>query len=97
MEEDKDGKLICERILPFAKPAKKLWIQFPDMESYQAKEAELFAAIAESEGEDSVVIYVRNPKSIKELPRNRNVRADEELLTSLYRIFGEENVKVVAK
>ncbi len=66
------------------------------MESYEAQEAKLFAAIAESEGDDSVVIYVQNPKSMKELPRNRNVRADEELLTSLYGIFGEENVKVVA-
>lgn len=96
VEEDKDGKLICERILPFEKPARKLWIKFPDMETYQEKEAALFAAIAESEGEDSVVIYVQNPKSMKELPKNRNVRADEELLTSLYGIFGEENVKVVA-
>jgi len=96
VEEDKDGKLICERILPFEKPARKLWIKFLDMESYEAQEAKLFAAIAESEGDDSVVIYVQNPKSMKELPRNRNVRADEELLTSLYGIFGEENVKVVA-
>ena len=30
VEEDKDGKLICERILPFEKPARKLWIKFPD-------------------------------------------------------------------
>lgn len=96
VEEDKDGKLICERILPLERPARKLWIKFPDMASYQAQEAKLLAAIAESEGDDGVVIYVQNPKSMKELPRNRNVRADEELLTSLYRIFGEENVKVVA-
>ncbi|MBD5537167.1 MAG: DNA polymerase III subunit alpha [Lachnospiraceae bacterium] len=96
VEEDKDGKLICERILPLEKPARKLWIKFPDMASYQAQEAKLLAAIAESEGDDSVVIYVQNPKSMKELPRNRNVRADEELLTSLYGMFGEENVKVVA-
>ncbi|MBD5511079.1 MAG: DNA polymerase III subunit alpha [Lachnospiraceae bacterium] len=96
VEEDKDGKLICERILPLEKPARKLWIKFPDMASYQAQEAKLLAAIAESEGDDGVVIYVQNPKSMKELPRNRNVRADEELLTSLYGMFGEENVKVVA-
>ncbi|MDE5803194.1 MAG: DNA polymerase III subunit alpha [Lachnospiraceae bacterium] len=96
VEEDKDGKLICEKILPLEKPARKLWIKFPDMASYQAQEAKLLAAIAESEGDDGVVIYVQNPKSMKELPRNRNVRADEELLTSLYGMFGEENVKVVA-
>ncbi|MBD5496943.1 MAG: DNA polymerase III subunit alpha [Lachnospiraceae bacterium] len=96
VEEDKDGKLICERILPLEKPARKLWIKFPDMASYQAQEAKLLAAIAESEGDDGVVIYVQNPKAMKELPRNRNVRADEELLTSLYGMFGEENVKVVA-
>ena len=97
VEEDKDGKLICERIMPFEHLTKTIWIKFPDRETYQAKEEELFAAIAESEGDDSIVIYTENPKAKKELPRNRNVRADEALLKSLYGLFGEENVKVVTK
>ena len=97
VEEEKDGKLICERIEPFAKPSRTLWIKFETREAYQAAEQELFAAIAESEGEDSVVIYTENPKGKKELPRNRNVKADEALLKTLYALYGEENVKLVTK
>lgn len=97
VEEEKDGKLICERILPFEQLSKTIWIKFPDREAYQAVEEELFATIAESEGNDGIVIYIENPKAMKELPRNRNVKADESLLKSLYGLFGEENVKVVTK
>ncbi|MCH5270533.1 MAG: DNA polymerase III subunit alpha [Lachnospiraceae bacterium] len=97
VEEDKDGKLICERITPFEQLNKTIWIKFPDREAYQAAEAELFAAIAESEGNDGITIYIENPKAMKELPRNRNVKADEALINTLYGLFGEENVKVVTK
>ncbi len=95
VEEDKDGKVICEKIIPFDKPVKKLWIKFADMEAYKALEAKLFEVIADSEGDDNVVIYIENPKAKKELPRNHNVRADEVLLEKLYELFGKENVKVV--
>ncbi len=95
VEEDKDGKVICEKILPFDKLTKKIWIKFADMDNYKAKEASLFSAIADSEGDDGIVIYIENPKAKKELPRNHNVRADENLLEKLYELFGKDNVKVV--
>lgn len=97
VEEDKDGKLICERITPFDQLSKSIWIKFSDREAYLAAEEKLFAAIAESEGDDGIVIYTENPRAKKELPRNRNVRADEDLLQLLYGLFGEDNVKVVTK
>ena len=71
-----------------------IWIQFPTPESYQACEQELFAAIADSDGNDDVVIYVKDPKCIKVLPPNRRVRADEALAERLREAFGEENVKI---
>ncbi len=95
VEEDKDGKLICEKILPFEQLAQKIWIKFATMEDYQASEEKLFSAIAESEGDDRVAIFIENPKVMKELPKNRNVKADESLLESLKSLFGNENVKVV--
>ena len=95
VEEDKDGKVICEKIIPFDKPVKKLWIKFPDMEAYKAMESKMFDAIADSEGDDTVVIYIENPKAKKELPRNHNVRTDENLLEKLYELFGKDNIKVV--
>ena len=94
VEEEKDGKLICERITGFDEISRKLWIKFPSKEAYEEAESGLFAQLAQSDGRDSVCIYVENPKAVKNLPPNRNVRADKELLEKLTALYGEENVKV---
>ena len=95
VEEDKDGKVICERIQPFDQLTAKIWIKFATMDAYKAAEESLFAAIADSEGNDGVVIYVENPKAMKELPKNRNVKADDALVEKLSALFGKDNIKVV--
>ncbi len=74
-----------------------LWVQFPTMEAYQEAEQQLLEATADSDGQDHLVIYIRNPKSVKILPDNRSVHADGELKQRLCAIFGEENVKIVTK
>jgi len=94
VEEDKDGKLICEKIVPFTELKKKVWIKFPDMEAYKAAEAGLMDTLRESEGKDGIVIYIENPKAKKELPSNQNVEADESLVNRLQERFGRENVTV---
>ena len=154
MEEDKDGKVLCEEIITFEEAAQAgvqplfksrlsgwtegrpgyknqgnsrsirqdgsegggsgnnaldpqngnsrtsnevpcgIWIQFPTPESYQASEKDLLDAIADSDGSDDVVIFVKNPKSYKVLPPNRRVKADLELADKLGAFFGEENVKI---
>ena len=94
VEEDKDGKLICEKIVPFTELKKKVWIKFPDMEAYKAAEAGLMDTLRESEGKDGIVIYIENPKAKKELPPNQNVEADEDLVNRLQEQFGRENVTV---
>ena len=94
-EEDKDAKLICEKITAFDEIPKKLWIKFPTKELFEEKEAELMALLYDSEGKDNVVIYIENPKAMKTLPPNRNVNADIALIERLEAIFGKENVRVV--
>ena len=94
VEEDKDGKLICEKIVPFTELKKKVWIKFPDMEAYKAAEAGLMDTLREFEGKDGIVIYIENPKAKKELPPNQNVEADESLVNRLQERFGRENVTV---
>ena len=56
--------------------------------------AELFDAIADSDGKNQVVVYIENPKAMKALPPNRDVNANSELVERLAAIFGEENVKI---
>ena len=95
VEDEKDAKLICERITTFDEIPKKLWIKFPTKEKFEEKEAELLDALHDSEGRDSVVIYVENPKVMKTLPPNQNVNADGALLGKLEALYGKENIRVV--
>ena len=95
VEEDKDGKLICESIIPFENIPKKLWIKFQNIAGYEEKEKELFEILSTSDGRDNVVIYIEETKQIKKLGMNRNVNANNELVERLGKIFGTESVKIV--
>ena len=95
VEEEKDGKLICERITAFDEIPKKLWVRFPTMESYEKAQEELFSLMADSDGRDGVVIDVEDKKVMKTLPPNKNVNADETLLEKLSGRFGKDNIKIV--
>jgi DNA polymerase-3 subunit alpha len=96
-EEDKDSKLICEKIWSFEDIPRELWIQFPDMAAFQEQESELYGFLREEEGKDRVIIYVRNPKAVKRLSENWGITASGKLLQNLMDRFGKENVKVVEK
>ena len=96
-EEDRASKMILESIRPFSEPKKELWIQFADVEEFKRREPELLSTIMDSEGSDSVIIYVKKEKMKKVLPASRNIKITDELLGRLYQIFGEKNVKAVEK
>lgn len=95
LEEDKDAKLICEQITLFEQVPRKLWIKFPTKEAYEERREEVYSILRESEGKDSVVIYVENPKAMNPLSANWNVEANGLLVERLMKAFGEGNVKVV--
>ncbi|MDO4284459.1 MAG: DNA polymerase III subunit alpha [Eubacteriales bacterium] len=92
VEEERDAKLICEKITPFENIPKKLWIRFADREAYGRQARELDEVIASHGGPDQVVIYIANPKAKKTLGPGEGVRADESLLQLLAERFGKENV-----
>ncbi len=96
-EEEKASKLICEKIIPFERTKKELWIQFPDKAAYMEQEPIVFGYLADSEGDDEVVIYCQQERAVKRLPRNRNIRIDPQILGRLMNHFGEKRVKVVEK
>lgn len=95
LEEDKDGKLICEKITLFDEIPRKLWIKFKEKEDYEREEKELLSILADSDGSDSVIIYIENLKAMKKLPPNRNVCADKELSDRLTARYGVDNIKIV--
>ena len=91
------GKLVCEQVIPFSKVPRQLWLQFEDKEIYQAMEGEILGILKESEGPDSVVIYLKKERAKKILPTNWKVEAAGELMETLICKLGEKNVKLVEK
>ena len=96
-EDEADSKLICETVIPFEQTRKELWLQYPDKAAYLAGEQELFAMLADAEGDDEVIIYCRKEKAVKKLPPGRNVKADKVLLSRLTNYLGEACVKLIEK
>lgn len=95
--DDPVGKLVCERVTPFSVLPKELWLKFPNKDAYVGIERELLESLKDSEGNDSVIIYLEKERAKKVLPSNRNVNANEELLRHLVGKLGEKNVKVMEK
>ena len=95
--DDPVGKLICERVIPFDSVPRELWLQFADKESYFACEPEILEILKSSEGQDQVVIWLKKERAKKLLPANWNILADQEIIATLTKKLGEENVKLVEK
>ena len=94
-EEEKDGKLICEIITAFDEMPKKLWLKFATKEEFMAVEQRIMDILRTSEGGDQVAFYIENPKAMKTLPPNHNIKADALILQKLSELLGEENVRLV--
>ena len=93
--DEQDGKLIVDTITPFADISRKLWLRFDSKEQYDALQDEINGLIRESDGKDTVVIYIANPQMKKELPRNMTVDGSGEISIKLAEMLGKDNVKLV--
>ena len=96
-EEEKASKLICESVIPFEQKKRELWIQFPDKAAWNDEEQIIYGYLADSEGNDEVVIYCAKERAVKKLPRNRNISINQQVLSRLMNHYGESRVKVVEK
>jgi DNA polymerase-3 subunit alpha len=97
IEEDKDAKLICQEIIPFEAVPKELWVRFDDLAQFQSAEQELFSMLEGYEGKDSVIIYCKEEKIMKRLPKSRDVNACKELISKLRQTYSEDNIVIVEK
>lgn len=96
-EEDKNGKLICEKIYSFDDARRELWIQFADRETFEQQENETLALLSGSDGQDQVIIYLAKEHAMKRLGTNMTVFANNELVNELNKKLGEKNIKVLEK
>lgn len=95
--DETKGKLICEKIMPFESVPREVWIQFDSKESYQMQEAQLKKLIEPWEGSASLVIFLRNTRQYKKMPKNWNIATSFENLQILFEKYGKNNVRVVEK
>ncbi len=94
LEDAKDGRLICERVLPFSEMPRIVWIQFDSMEKFQEKSDMLAETVNSSYGRDKVILYFIKEKQRKNYLNGRGVKADENLLNVLKAQFGADNIKL---
>ncbi|MCR5784784.1 MAG: DNA polymerase III subunit alpha [Eubacterium sp.] len=97
IEDEKDGKLICDKIFGFDETIKQVWLQFANRDSYIEAEDDLFKYIKDIHGDSEVVAYLSEEKQIKRLGFRNTINASDENIILLKNRFGEGNVKLVEK
>ncbi|WP_313131452.1 DNA polymerase III subunit alpha [Anaerocolumna sp.] len=96
-EEEKPAKLICSDVIPFEAIPQEVWIKYPDKENFVKDEQSLYELLSQSDGDDSVTIYLECEKAIKHLPQSKNINVESDLIRKLKEKYGDHNVQVVEK
>ncbi|WP_034444646.1 DNA polymerase III subunit alpha [Butyrivibrio sp. AE2032] len=94
VEEDRDAKLIANRITTFEEVPKTVWIRLPDKAAFDAVSGKIDTLIAGSDGSDEIAVYLTDTRQVKKYGRQFSVKADKAFLDTLRDAFGEENIKV---
>ena len=97
LRDEENGKLLCNKIIPFSSIPRDCWIKFPDKQTYLDSEKQLYNIIKDSDGNDLVIVYCEAEKARKILPASMSINADAATLEKLRQAFGGKNVKVVEK
>lgn len=75
LEEDRNGKVICQDLIPFDTVPCELWVRFNNKEEFQKQEQELYQVLLTYDGKDAVCIYLDQERQIKKLPKSYGVNA----------------------
>ncbi len=97
LDDDRDGRVICERMCSFDEGRRELCIRFSDLDTYHARQKELFEVIRDSDGRDQVFIFLDAEHASKCLGDSMTVAADPALVLRLSELFGAGNVGTVEK
>ncbi|MCI8482905.1 MAG: DNA polymerase III subunit alpha [Lachnospiraceae bacterium] len=96
-EEEKNSKLICEKIYSFEDTRKELWLQFETKEEYEQKESQFTELMEFGPGKDQILVYISEEKVMKRLYPGQSIGILPETVNKLTNFLGEKNVKVVEK
>ena len=90
VEEEKNAKLIADRIELFDAVPRELWVAFENKEEYDNGHTELESICTSHPGKDRLVIFLRKEKTYSRT--NYYTRASEDLLVLLRGRYGEDNI-----
>ena len=94
-EDEKDARLIAEKMCRLSELPKRVWVQFADRDVYRMRQADLEAILRSAPGSDEVVVYLRKEKQMKRMGADFSVKADDGLKEKLTAAYGAENVRLV--
>jgi DNA polymerase-3 subunit alpha len=92
-EEEKDGKLIAERIDSIESVQKTLWVQYKDETERSDKINDIKKILSEHPGEDGLRGYISDQKKVLH-PDEGGTEISAQLVSELREVLGNDNVKV---
>jgi DNA polymerase-3 subunit alpha len=95
VEDDRDAKLIAQKVTLFDEIPRTVWLRFDNKNDYEEKDPELKRIIADSDGRDEIAIFLKDTKQIKKLGRSATIKADKMMIERLEELAGKDNVQVV--
>ena len=105
LEDNKNAKLLADRICRFQDVPQDLWLRFSSMDAYLESEQEVFRILTKGQeaGDEGpsgtaagkIMIYVEKPRSAKELRFPGKMYLPAAMITALEEAFGKENISQV--
>ncbi len=93
--DDPEGKLILERMIPFADVPRELWLAFDNTADYEKRFQAVKSALTSFDGRDTLVVYLKETRQYKKLPPSMNIAVCAESIQAARDILGEDNVRTV--
>ncbi len=97
IEEERGAKLLLEKMVTIDGVGKELWVQFPNKDTYLAREQNLYETLGKFHGESQVYVYLAEERQKKKLPAQWNTHISPEAVVELELKFDKENVRVREK
>ncbi len=94
VEEDRGGKLIMESMTSFSDEKRELWIRFPNKEAFLSQNDKLKELIRNSDGRDTITIYLEAERAYKTLGPDMTFKAEPGILNVLKQSFGDDNITI---
>lgn len=89
---EREAKLLLEKLVPFDQIPKKVYLQCENKAVYASQEEKLYAILDRYPGDSPVIICLKEENQRKELGRQFGVAVDEILLGELKNLLGDGKV-----